>query len=221
MAAVEQFTTNIAAADRLVAIYRELRSSRGLGARGRLNAANADLLWLPRSAVVASVSALDAYVHAVVYDRLPHTFGQLAAPPDDLCDRLAQLMPIKNANSFKDAIPILAAVNSIEKLLLRLREESLAFQAFQDPDKVEKAYGLIGHANIFEGVSNIWPGPNSTAQDLKRRLHGYVRRRNQIAHEGDMEANGISRPIQPEYAQSCRDYMQSLVERLNQVVYGV
>jgi hypothetical protein len=218
--AAAQFSTNIAAADALVAMYRELRQSRGLGARGRLAAAHLDLLWLPRSAVVASISALDAYVHAVVNDRLPHMFGQIAPPPEELCERLANLIPIKNATGFRDAIPLLSAQDTIARLLIKLRDESLAFLAFQDPEKIERAYGLIGHAGIFRSVSNIWPGPNNSAADIKRRLSQYVRRRNQIAHEGDLEAHGVSRPMQPDYAVGCSDFVRGLQERLNRVVYG-
>jgi hypothetical protein len=48
MTAAVQFATNIAAADAFVAMYRELRQNRGLGARGPLPAAHVDLLWLPR-----------------------------------------------------------------------------------------------------------------------------------------------------------------------------
>src|SRR5689334_6942044 len=102
MAALAQFNRNINASDRLVAMYRELRRSRGLGARGQLNAINQDLLWLPRSAVVASISALDTYVHAVVYERLPHVLGGAGPAPDSLCDLLAPLVSIKNAATFRD-----------------------------------------------------------------------------------------------------------------------
>lgn len=221
MAAIDQFAINLEAAGSLVSMYRELRHARGLGVRGRLSAANLDLLWMPRSAVVASVSALDAYVHAVVYERLPLAFGQMAPPPDELCERLASLVPIKNSATFRAALPIFLANNSIDALLFRFKEEALAFQSFIEPEKIAKAYGLLGHANVFEEVSQLWPGPNTSSDDLKRRLHSYVRRRNQIAHEGDLEGNGTPRPIQPEYARDCRDFINSLVERLNQIVYGV
>jgi hypothetical protein len=221
MTALAQFGVNIVPADQLVAIYRELRAARGLGARGRLDAANTDLLWLPRSAIVASIAALDAYIHSVVHDRLPHLFGQPVPPPDQLCEELSQLMPIKSIGTFKEALPTLLAHDTIARLLSRLSEKVLAFQAYQAPEKIEAVYRLIGHEAIFDDVSDIWTGPNTTANDLKRRLAAYVRRRNQIAHEGDVEADGQPRPVQPEYATGCRQFVAGLVARLNQVVYGV
>jgi len=221
MTALAQFNINIASADQLVAMYRELRQARHLGARGVLDAANTDLLWLPRSAIVASISALDAYVHGAIYDRLPHLFGQAALPPDQLCDELAQLIPIKNVATFRDALPTLLAPDTVQRLLTQLREKVLAFQAYQAPEKIGWVYRLIGQNDIFEAVSVLWQGPNTTADDIKRRLASYVRRRNHIAHEGDVEANGRPRPVQPEYANGCRQFVAGLVTRLNQVVYGV
>lgn len=221
MTALAQFGTNITAADRLVAMYRELRTSRHLGARGQLNAANQDLLWLPRSAVVASISALDTYVHSVIYDRAPHLLSHAAPPPEPLCEQFSALLPIKNANNFRDALPVLIANNTAAQLIERLKERYLRFQSFQAPEKIVEAYRLLGYNAIFDDVSDLWPGPNTTADHIRQRLSGYVRRRNQIAHEGDVEANGQSRPMRPDYAVDCRDFIGSLVARLNQVVYGV
>lgn len=221
MPALDQFNVTIVAADSLVAMYRELRQSRHLGARGRLDAANADLLWLPRSAVVVSVSALDAYVHHVVEERVPHLLRGHQPPPDALCERLAGVLTIRNATNFRDALPILVANDTLDQIVARFRNQTLGFLAFQAPEKIEEAYRLIGRDQIFTEVAAIWQGPNTEPDDLKRRLAAYVRRRNQIAHEGDLEANGQPRPVQPEYAANCRAFIAGLVARLNQVVYGV
>ncbi len=219
MSALEQFNRNIDASDKLVAMYRQLRVFRNLGARGRLDAPNQDLLWLPRSAVVATISALDTYVHSVVKDRLPHQFSPGAIIPESLAEQLALLMPVKNANTFRQAVPILLAHDTIGQLLKKLEDNFLQFQSFQAPDKIIEAYRLIGFNNMFEPVSDLWPGPNTTTEHLKRRLAGYVQRRNQIAHEGDLEANGQQRPMQPDYAIQCREFVGFLVQRLDQVAY--
>ena len=221
MSAISEFNANIDASDRLVAMYRELRGKRALGARGVLTAINQDLLWLPRSAVVASISALDTYVHAVVKARLPTVFGKAVPPPAALCEQLAQLITIKNGAAFKEALPLLTAADTIAGLLAKLDEKFLRFQSFQAPEKIIEAFRLIGHDAIFEAVSDLWPGPNTTAEHLKRRLSGYVQRRNQIAHEGDREPGGAARSMQPEYAIACQTFVSNLALRLNQAVYGV
>jgi hypothetical protein len=220
MRPVEQFQISIVASSSLVSIYKEARRVRGLGARGRLNTINLDLLWLPRSAIVASISALDAYVHHVIYDRLPKVV-KWPTPPNILCEQLANVMPIKNAAQFKEALPLLLAHDTMDKLIAVLKDKSLRFQAFQAPEKVEEAYKLIGHNHIFDDVSRLWQGPRSSARELKGKLNGYYRRRNQIAHEGDLESNGQPRTIRPEYAYDCSQFISSLVERLDRAVYDI
>jgi len=220
MTAIAHFRSSIAAADHLVAMYAELRRSRNLGQRGRLDAANVDLLSLPRAAVVASLSALDAYVHAVLYERIPLAL-QANPVPTALCELMASTLSIKNGTTFRDALPLLAAPDSLSELCTRLKDKTLAFLSYQAPEKIGAAYELIGHDNIFESVAGLWQGPGTEPDDIKRNLASYVKRRNQIAHEGDHEANGQPRPMQPQYAQGCGSFVDGLATRLNRVVYGV
>lgn len=201
-------------------MYAELRRRRGLGARGRLAPPNEDLLALPRAAVVASLSALDAYIHAVLYEQLPIAMRR-TPPPIALCNALAEIVQIKNGTSFQEALPIILAADSAVELSTRFKEEKLAFASYQQPDKIVTAYALIGQPNIFHSVADLWQGPNTTEHHLKRILSGYAKRRNQIAHEGDRDAQGHPRHMQPLYAAQCRDFISGLAARLNRVVYGV
>ena len=220
MTAIAHFHSSITAADHLVGMYAELRRSRNLGHRGRLDAENSDLLSLPRSAVVASLSALDAYIHAVLYERIPVALR--ANPvPEKLCELMSSTIPIKNGHTFREALPFLVAHDSLAELCSKVREDTLVFLSYQAPEKICSAYELIGQDNIFYSVAALWQGPGTEAEDIKRNLAAYVRRRNQIAHEGDHEANGRPRPMQPQYAQGCRDFVSGLATRLNRVVYGV
>ena len=198
-------------------MYKELRSLRGLGQRGALTAANEDLLWLPRSAVVASLSSLDAYVHAVIVDRAPVALKANPIPPA-LCEAMAAIIPIRNSSSFRDAMQIIAASNIYSALVNKLQEQ-LSFLSYQAPEKISAGYDMIGFPNIFDDVSDIWPGPSTEADDLKRTLANFVRRRNQIAHEGDREASGAVRHMQPQYAEKCADFVENLVRKMNTVVY--
>lgn len=218
MTAYTDFMNSIASAHSLTEMYKELRRSRGLGQRGRLTAENEDLLWLPRSAIVISISALDAYVHAVLYERIPNVIssGNL---PDPLAKALSSIMTVKDGNSFRNALPIITSSTPQAELAARLRIRTLEFSSYQAPEKIQAAYEMIGHNEIFGSVAALWPGPNSSADDLKRILANYVKRRNQIAHEGDREANGEVRHIQPQYADKVAGYVQRLVNRLNRVVY--
>lgn len=220
MTAIAHFQSSITAADHLVAMYMELRRSRNLGQRGRLDAANIDLLSLPRAAVVASMSALDAYVHTVLYERIPTSLREEPVPPP-LCELMSSVIPIKSGSTFRDALPLLLAQDSITEICTKLRDKTVAFLSYQSPEKITSAYELIGYNNIFESVADLWQGPGTEASDIKRNLAAYVKRRNQIAHEGDHDANGQPRHMTPQYARGCRDFVTGLATRLNRVVYGI
>lgn len=215
-----QFLNNIEPADRYISMYRELRTSRGLGARGALSAANQDLLWLPRAAVVASVSALDSYMHSMLYERIPVILNSPNVP-DALCEALSSHISIKNAGGFRNALPLLKNHDTLGEIFAILKSETLSFLSYQAPDKIIAGFALIGEDQIFDRVSARWPGPGTTADRIRRDLVNYVKRRNQIAHEADAEANGISRPMQPEYALGCKDFVVNLTLRLNRIAYGI
>ncbi len=215
-----QFLNNIEPADRYISMYRELRTSRGLGARGALSAANQDLLWLPRAAVVASVSALDSYMHSMLYERIPVILNSPNVP-DALCEALSSHISIKNAGGFRNALPLLKNHDTLGEIFAILKSETLSFLSYQAPDKIIAGFALIGEDQIFDRVSAMWPGPGTTADRIRRDLVNYVKRRNQIAHEADAEANGISRPMQPEYALGCKDFVVNLTLRLNRIAYGI
>jgi hypothetical protein len=220
MTAYTHFQHSIAAARQLILMYKELRRHRGLGQRGSLTPANEDLLWLPRSAVVACLSSQDAYIHAIIVEKIPQALRANPVPAA-LCDAMADILPIKNANTFRDALPIIAAPDVYLELAKRLNDRSISFLSYQAPEKIVAGYELIGYPNIFDSVSDIWPGPRTSAGDLRRTLANYVKRRNQIAHEGDREATGVVRHMQPVYAHDCVGFVESFVSRLNRIVYGI
>jgi hypothetical protein len=219
MTALSSFLINIKACDQLLAMYSEIRRSRGIGLRGSVVQQNQDLIWLPRSAVVAAVSALDSYVHDVLYEQIPLVLSASHDIPASLATAMASVRPIKNADDFRSARQLLASHNTLYDLFLIFRKTKLEFASYQAPDKVIAAYSLIGLPDIFERVSGLWQGPNSSSEDIKERLARYVARRNKIAHEADLEHSGRPRPMRSVYASDCRSFIDGLVARLNQVVY--
>ena len=199
-------------------MYSELRRRRRLGHRGRLPPGHEELLWLPRSAVVAAISSLDAYVHGVLYDRIPHAL-RAETIPEALCVAMAEVLEIRNGKQFRDVFRIVSKKKIHGALSKHLRETRLASESYQRPQKLISAYKLLGHEDIFELVANMWRGPDTSSANIKRRLVNYVNRRNQIAHEGDRDASGAIRHIQPKYAKDCVDFTENLVLRLNRIVY--
>ncbi|MCB9474186.1 MAG: hypothetical protein H6678_10285 [Candidatus Delongbacteria bacterium] len=220
MTPYQEFQNCISAAHDLVKIYKEMRNHRGIGLKGQLDAKNLDLLWLPRSAVVTSLSALDSYIHKVLIDKVP-TVLKSNAPPISICAIFAEKYQVKNGEGFRNVLSLINSPDPISELLKKLKEDVLAFQSYQAPEKIIHAYSLIGHDNIFASVADKWPGPASTENDIKRRLTNYVKRRNQIAHEGDFESSGHVRHIKPEYAKDCYEFVEALAKKLNLIVYKI
>ena len=219
MTIYKEFEHSIASTKNFIEMYRELRRYRGLGPRGRLPPGHEDLLWLPRSAVVAAIASLDAYVHSVLYDQVPHAL-RLEPIPGTLCEQMAKVVPIKDGKTFRRAFQKMSGRYIHDELAGQFKNEVLAFAAFQTPDKIRVAYAMIGVEDIFGSVSSIWPGPTTSEADIRKLLANYVKRRNQIAHEGDRDATGNIRRIQPQYAMKCATFVENLVSKLNRVVYG-
>lgn len=115
-------------------MYAELRAARGLGARGRLDAANLDILWLPRAAVVASISAIDTYIHEIVIRRM-RTKLRKNQISDALAKAMADLLPIKSGESFKNAFEIYRLERNSDALSKMYQDKVMQFQSFQAPDK--------------------------------------------------------------------------------------
>lgn len=218
MNAYTAFKHSVASTKSLTDMYSELRKRRGLGPRGRLPPGHEDLLWLPRSAVVTAIASLDAYVHAVLRDRVPQVL-RCNSIPTALCNSMADLVPIKDGNTFRSAFRVLSSGNIHDDLARSLQDSVLAFNSYQMPEKIIHAYAMIGYQHIFACVSRIWPGPSTSEADIKRLLAKYVRRRNQIAHEGDRDAGGAIIHMQPKYAKDCAKFIEDLVSRLNRIVY--
>ncbi|GBQ60183.1 hypothetical protein AA0313_2330 [Acetobacter indonesiensis NRIC 0313] len=218
MSAFVKFQSSIAASDKLIKMYNELRLSRDLGKRGALTSTNKDLFWILRSSVVASISALDTYIHTVLNDQIPKLLSENNIS-EVLASEMSSLIPIKNASSFKAAYPLISSRDISQRLSIKLHEKTLQFMSFQAPEKIIFAYDMINQPDIFDKIAATWSGPKTTGEEIKRKLANYVKRRNQIAHEGDHDHQGNVRRIQPKYANECEDFIKNIVNRLNKIVY--
>ncbi|QFU01008.1 hypothetical protein FIU83_05105 [Halomonas sp. THAF5a] len=217
MEPIEQFRVNIDAARKYLDMYRELRQLRNLGVRGPLNAGNKYLLWLPRASIVSSMSSLDAYVHQVLYRYIPQFLKQADSIPEKLGDMVVRVSPIKNASHVGGAIQYVRSPTGPERLADAIRENVLNFQAYQAPDKVVEAYRVIGVTDVIQEVADRWRGPNTDRGHIASRLERYAKRRNQIAHEGDLDNNHEPREITPELGATCVDFIENVVSRMDQI----
>ncbi|WP_129591253.1 hypothetical protein [Salinicola tamaricis] len=218
MSLYERFQSRMSAVDKLVNMYRELCSARGILPRGRLDEAHSDLLWLPRSAVAFSLAAMDAYVDEVVTDKL----GDYRA-----C--ISLYVPMKNVLEQSDGTPCSSlcmhrSPTNKERHGARIwvdpsQPSGRTSLSFKSPEELIAAYRLLGHADIIESIAAIWPGPACTPTDIKQKLNVLIQRRNQITYEGDCDPDGHIRQIHPHYATRCKSFIEKVVIRLHRVAY--
>jgi hypothetical protein len=79
----------------------------------------------------------------------------------------------------------------------------------------------ISNALKLVGIESLWATvePNSPAREQwLQKLQAFIKRRNQIAHEGDRESARNSgkklRAIDQQYAKDCIDFVTDLVNRV-------
>lgn len=167
------------------------------------NAQLMDLDSLLRAEYVLIVSAFDNYLHQIVRRKIIERFfnnGQLSS---ELC------IPVDIFQSMHNESDIALKKDLFGAALRKTTEKD----SYQSPRSVEYALGLIGVNKIWSKVSN---NLGETPEQIKMQLSLIVKRRNQIAHEADIEpstssARGIDEPT----ISVCRDFLKKLVEGID------
>lgn len=168
---------------------------------------------LLRAEWVARVSGLDLYVHELVAQQMLAIFeGKRPASPGyqrfqvsaETIDRIrAAAMPSDASAAFD----------------LEVRDK-LSYLTFQDPEKIADGVRLFSPIELWNEVALKLGATPATkiakAKSLKKELSLVVRRRNNIAHEGDLQ------PLPPRepwsISQSDLKFVADLIEK---VVRGI
>lgn len=195
--ALEQFNENLSRARVLSGLARSLTV---------FTTTAVDLSDMYRASLVLGVSALDHFVHDFV------RLGMLEVQGGS--------RPATDANlSFR--IPLAAAKIGIadptrNDWLDAAVREAHSWQSFQHPDKIARAIRLVSGVKLWEEVANVI---GSDAKAVKVRLTTIVDRRNQIAHEADMDPTnpGNRWPIDGALTEDALNYIEGLV----QAIYNV
>ena len=164
-AAIDQFRVNIGRVRNLGTLYKVLRSQ------------TTDALELSdmlRAELVLAVSALDHYVHEIVRLGMLRTYrgGHVQTPAF-----------LRFQVSLESTLAGIAAPASDGWLVDQITT-CHGYQSFQSPDRIAKAVRLISDAQLWDEVAAHL---GLSAQGVKEKLTLIVNRRNQIAHEADMD----------------------------------
>ena len=191
--------------------FREnLKRCRELGelaiAVKRLTSSAIDVSDIWRAQIVLVVSALDQFIHELV--------------------RLGMVESAKGNRSKTESymrfdLPLVATESAIKGIppevwVGEFVRKKHAWQSFQDPDKLADAIRLVSSIKLWESVGTEL---GQKPKDLKIRLKLIVDRRNQIAHEADLDPSspGFRWAIDAVMVNDTIDF----VERLGNAIFKI
>lgn len=161
----------------------------------------ADLL---RASLVLGVSSLDAYFHSKIIAYVVRAANQGGDMPGAL--KKATI----TVEDFVEGRRYTRRMTTVRNSL----DESLGFQTLQQPDKIANGLALIGVAGFWANVAARMEVPQ---EGVKSRLSQIVKRRNQIAHEGDVSQSrrtrNASREIDTSYVRQSLGFIRKLIKR--------
>lgn len=180
-------------------------------AKTRNNQLKAELV---RSAMVIGVTALDAYLHRIVLQRLSseranlsQRLKSLAVPFESMVEMSRR--QIENQQAGKTGRPWTVARDAVAT---RLRQDS-----FQSPSGVESAYTLAGDKGPWKQAAISMA---LTPSEIRERVGKIANRRNQIVHEGDYPRlvryhNLRKNEITVDAVEADLDFLQAFIAALN------
>lgn len=187
------FDKQVGAIKVISAIYKYLQN----------NAAALDSTALLRAEYVLIISAFDSYLHNVVRKKLSNNFlaGELSG-----CDIKLSLESFSIINSATN-------INEKKQLLDLEIRKALEKDSYQSPKSVDYAMDAIGIKKIWKKSESIF---NDTGEHIKDQLSLIIKRRNQIAHESDIDfLSGELRTIDSQTVDECRNFITKLVTSID------
>ena len=196
--AIEQFRLNIERVRNIGALTKTLYTQ---------TTPALDLSDLLRAEIVLAVSALDHFVHETV------RLGMLEAYRNER-------PRTRSFQNFQVSIGSISGVASDIPNSDWLEQEirkSHGHRSFQSPDNIAEAVRLISESSLWNEVASRI---NTSRQDIRERLILIIKRRNQIAHEADMDPSypGVRWPIDEQMVDSSIDSIEQIAEAIHAVI---
>lgn len=163
------------------------------------NAVALDSTSLLRAEYVLIISAFDSYLHNIVRRKLSEGFFEGDINNCTVNLSLESFYMIHTAATLEEKRQLLDL--EIRKILEK--------DSYQSPKSVEYAMKTIGVTSIWRKTEETF---GDTGEHIKNRLALIVKRRNQIAHESDIDfISDTLRPIDYQTVEDCRDFITKLV----------
>jgi hypothetical protein len=198
LAAIEQFRENIARARHLGAIYQILSAQ---------TTAALDLTDILRAELVMVVSALDYYVHEIV------RLGMLESYQGK---RNKTIQFLSFSVSLENTLRSISTPDDTTWLEETIRQKH-SYQSFQQADKIAEAIRLISDSKLWLEIAKLM---DKKDQDIKKQLDLIIKRRNQIAHEADIEPTPFSNrwKIDDIMVEDAVQFIEQVAESLYRVI---
>lgn len=169
------------------------------------NAPTMDASLLLRSEYVLIVSAFDSYLHSIVRRKIRENFFASQFLPSNLNLPISDYLLIHNESD----------ISTKKQLLDVALRKCLEKDSYQSPISVEYALNLINIRSIWKASTSTF---GDTADNIRRRLALIVQRRNQIAHESDIDPTGVQRSITQQTVDDCREFFDKFVSVIDTLI---
>ena len=175
----------------------------------QLTTPSVDLTDLLRAQIVMIVSALDHYIHEITRVGMLEIYdGERSQTQTFLRFQVTLNAAMKGISESRE--------NGWLDTEIRERHGHLAFQR---PDNIADAVRLFSSCELWPSVADQL---NLTVQDTKNRLRAIINRRNQIAHEADLDPSypgaGNRWPISPSDITNSLDFILNVCEAIHSAV---
>ena len=174
---------------------------------------------LLRGAVVASVSALDRYLHDLI---VKHSWKLLNRREEDIPKGLKSLnISTLDAKKALEHLRKNSASRPGHLIKQAVQERLHREYTFQNPDSVLAAAKMLGVEDFWSKVSAKMPGKPANGEVIKM-LRKIAQRRNQIVHEADLirtrRADAALRDISHSDAVAWVEWMEGFGSAIQEVV---
>ncbi|MFA6145336.1 MAG: HEPN domain-containing protein [Sulfurimonas sp.] len=170
---------------------------------------NLDSSDILRAQYVMLISALDYFIHEIIRIGILQIYNKERKP----------------THEFKKFIFSTDQETLLNKAILEEKNDTWldyqirvrnGFKSFQQADKIKEALLLIDSSDIWEKIATLL---NENKDDLKNRLNLIIERRNQIAHEADIEPTYKElREIEAEDVDDSITFIEKIVTAISDVV---
>ena len=174
MKAITAFKKTIERADSLLKVHRA-KYPKG---RPPASSESADIL---RSAIVFAVAALDSYIHDKIVENIMPIIRHYGKKGHGFPGYLIKILEPKI--STEKALVLLHRPRYDYEIVKIVREYN-SERTFQDPGKIEKGLQILGIDDLWEPLRKQLKV--SSKPKAKKYLTPFIKRRNQIVHEGDL-----------------------------------